>query len=213
MEIGEFLETYPPTNLSTVFFKLDHLPKDQWHTLGLNLGVERVNLWHIETSCANQNQNPAQHVIEYIYRSKPTMLMGTFKKHLSDIKRNDVNIKLEDMGDSLTIEDLYDDLDKMRVITSMLNRNPEKVQKDYRDLADVCGMPSKLYQSLQPPCAESPTALVLEEIVRRKPLFTMYQLFINFRDMNRLDVIQGISFYFVEEDFLNMKRKLRIGDE
>ncbi|CAH3037873.1 unnamed protein product [Pocillopora meandrina] len=213
MEIGNFLETQPPVFLNKVFLKLDHLPTDQWQTLGLNLGVERDNLRHIMTDCANQNQNPAQHVIGYIFRSHPTMLMGQFKKYLSDIKRNDVKARLDDMKDSSTIEDLHDDLDKMREITSMLNVPDNLTRKNYKDLADVCGVPSDLYQSLQPPCVASPTAVVLEEIVREKPHFTMYQLFLNLRDMKRLDVIQGISIFFVEEDFLNMKRKLKISDE
>lgn len=97
MEIGNFLEKQPPVFLNKVFLKLDHLPTDQWQTLGLNLGVERDNLRHILTDCANQNQNPAQHVIGYIFRSHPTMLMGQFKKYLSDIKRNDVKARLDDM--------------------------------------------------------------------------------------------------------------------
>lgn len=101
----------------------------------------------------------------------------------------------------------------MQVVTSMLNDTTNKVRKNYKNLANVCGVPSELSQSLQPPCGESPTAMVLEEIVRQRPNFTLYQLFINFRDMKRLDVIEGISFYFVEEDFRNMKRELKIGDE
>lgn len=105
-------------------------------------------------------------------------------------------------SDSSTIEDLHDDLDKMREITSMLNVPDNLTRKNYKDLADVCGVPSDLYQSLQPPCVASPTAAVLEEIVREKPHFTMYQLFLNLRDMNRLDVIQGISIFFVGKELV-----------
>lgn len=141
------------------------------------------------------------------------MSMGKFKKYLTDINRNDVKDKLNEMKDTLTIKDLFDDLDLMRVITSMLNGPNNSQIKNYRDLADSCQISSELYQSLQPPCPESPTTLVLEEIVRQKPTFTMYQLFANLRDMNRVEAIQGLSCYFVEEDMLAMKRKLQIDDE
>ena len=51
----------------------------------------------IKIDCANQCQNPAEEVIEVIYRSNPTMTMGQFKKHLTDIKRKDVKNKLDDL--------------------------------------------------------------------------------------------------------------------
>ena len=92
---------------------------------------------------------------------------------------------------------MYDDLDLMRVITSMLNGADGLRIKNYKDLASECQVSSDLYQSLQPPCPESPTALVLKEIVSRRPNFTMEQLLANLRDMDRVDAIQGISSYFV----------------
>lgn len=213
IKIKDFLQSQDPITLSRVFLKLDHLPDGKWQSLGLKLGVEHEGLEQIKIDCANLNENPAHVVIEYIYRRYPTMSMGKFKKYLTDINRNDVKDKLNEMKDTLTIKDLFDDLDLMRVITSMLNGPNDSQIKNYRDLADACQISSELYQSLQPPCPESPTTLVLEEIVRQKPTFTMYQLFANLRDMNRVEAIQGLSCYFVEEDILAMKRKLQIDDE
>lgn len=88
-------------------------------------------------------------------------------------------------------------MDLMRVITSMLNGPDDSRIKNYKYLASECQVSSDLYQSLQPPCPESPTALVLEEIVSQRPTFTMEQLLANLRDMDRVDAIHGISSYFV----------------
>ncbi|CAH3037869.1 unnamed protein product [Pocillopora meandrina] len=210
IKIKDFLQSQDPIILSEVFLKLDHLPDSKWQSLGLKLGMEHDDLQQIKIDCANQNENPAHELIEYIYRREPTMTMGRFKKHLTNIQRNDVKDKLDSMKDTLTIKDLFDDLDLMRVITSMLNGPDDSPIKNYKYLASECQVSSDLYQSLQPPCPESPTALVLEEIVSQRPTFTMEQLLANLRDMDRVDAIQGISSYFVEEDIRAMKRKLRI---
>lgn len=99
-----------------------------------------------------------------------------------------------------TIHDLYKDLDLMRDVTSMLNEADNSLIKNYKDLADICKIAIDEYESLQPPCAESPTKLVLDDIVRRKPTFTVEELFTNFRDMKRVDVIQAICSYFRGEE-------------
>lgn len=83
----------------------------------------------------------------------------------------------------------------MRDVTSMLNNADNSLIKNYKDLADICGIAFDEYDSLQPPCAESPTKLVLDYIVMRKPTFTVEELFTNFRDMERVDVIQAICSY------------------
>lgn len=88
----------------------------------------------------------------------------------------------------------------MRDVTSMLNEADNSLIKNYKDLADICKIAIDEYESLQPPCAESPTKLVLDDIVRRKPTFTVEELFTNFRDMKRVDVIQAICSYFRGEE-------------
>lgn len=85
----------------------------------------------------------------------------------------------------------------MRDVTSMLNGTDNAQIKNYKDLADICGIPSDVYQSLQPPSADSPTKEVLNDIVTRKPRFTVEELFTNLRDMMRVEVIEAISPYFV----------------
>lgn len=85
----------------------------------------------------------------------------------------------------------------MRDVTSMLNGADNSQIKNYKDLADVCGITTGEYESLQPPSAESPTKEVLEDIVRRNPTFTVEQLVTDFLDMKRVDVIEAISPYFV----------------
>ena len=79
----------------------------------------------------------------------------------------------------------------------MLNGPDDSPIKNYKYLASECQVSSDLYQSLQPLFPESPTALVLEEIVSQRPTFTVEQLLANLRDMDRVDAIQGISSYFV----------------
>lgn len=97
---------------------------------------------------------------------------------------------------------MHDDLDLMRVVTSMLNSADNSRVKNYKDLADECGISSDLYQSLQPPCAGSPTKEVIEEIVGRRPTYTVEELFTNLRDMERLDAIEAISCYFVGKEWI-----------
>ena len=97
IKIQDFLQSEDPINLGNVFLKLDHLPDSKWQKLGLKLGMEHEDLQQIKTTCENQNENPAHGLIEYIYRRDPTMTMGRFKKHLTNIQRNDVKDKLDSM--------------------------------------------------------------------------------------------------------------------
>lgn len=79
----------------------------------------------------------------------------------------------------------------------MLNGADNSRVKNYKHLADECGISSELYKSLQPPCAGSPTKEVIEDIVGRRPNYTVEELFTNLRDMKRRDAIEAISCYFV----------------
>ena len=101
------------------------------------------------------------------------------------------------MAETDTIEDLSDDLDLMRGVTSMLSGSDNSRVKNYKDLADECDIPSELYKSLQPPYADSPTKEVLDDIVGRRPTYSVEELFINLRDMKRLDATKAIGRYFV----------------
>lgn len=111
------------------------------------------------------------------------------------------------MAETDTISDLRDDLDLMRRVTSMLSGSDNPHVKNYKDLAEECGISSELYQSLQPPCADSPTKEVINDIVRRRPTYSVEELFTNLRDMKRLDAIEVISRYFVGKKitFLELK--------
>ena len=82
----------------------------------------------------------------------------------------------------------------------MLNRSDNPRVKNYKDLADECKISSELYHSLQPPCADSPTKEVINDIVGRRPTYSVEELFTNLRDMKRLDAIEAISCYFVGKD-------------
>ena len=106
-----------------------------------------------------------------------------------------------------TIGDLRDNLDLMRCVTSMLSGSDNSRVKNYKDLADECGISSELYQSLQPPCADSPTKEVLNDIVRRRPTYSVEELFTNLRDMKRLDAIEGITCFFVGKKITCFKLK------
>ena len=97
IKIKDFLQSEDPIILSEVFLKLDHQPDSKWQSLGLKLGMEHDDLQQIKIDCANQNENPARGLIEYIYRRDPTMTMAIFKKHLTNIQRNDVEYKLDSM--------------------------------------------------------------------------------------------------------------------
>lgn len=101
------------------------------------------------------------------------------------------------MAETYTICDLRDDLDLMRTVTTMLSASDTPQVKNYKDLADDCDISSELYQSLEPPCAESPTKAVINGIVERRPTYSVEDLFTNLRDMQRLDAIEAISPYFV----------------
>ena len=100
------------------------------------------------------------------------------------------------MAEECTIYELVENLDLMREVTSMLNGPDNSQVKNYKDLANECGIPREKYQSLQPPCADSPTQKTIEEICQRKPTFTVEELFTNLHDMKRLDVIEAISTYY-----------------
>ena len=97
----------------------------------------------------------------------------------------------------MTIKDLRNDLDLMREMTRMLNYSDNKQIGNYKDLARVCGVPEEKYESLQLPCVLSPTEEVIKDIVGRKPHFTVDELLTNLRDMDRRDVIDAISRYFI----------------
>ena len=90
-------------------------------------------------------------------------------------------------------DELLEDLDLAREVATMLN-NPGI--KNYKDLAYACGISRETYQSLQPPCADSPTQKTIEEIVQRKPKYTVEDLFKDLKDLKRTDVIEAISPYF-----------------
>lgn len=101
------------------------------------------------------------------------------------------------LAETWTIAELVGDLDLMRKVTSMLNEPDSSPVKNYKDLARICGISSELYTSFQPPCDDSPTKNVINDIVERRPTFSVEELFTNFRDMKRLDVIEALSCCFV----------------
>ena len=90
----------------------------------------------------------------------------------------------------------------MREITRMLNGADNKPIKNFKDLADECGIAAERYRHLQPPCTESPTEAVLMDIVGRKPFYTVDDFFTDLRDMNRKDVVEEISPYFVGKKYM-----------
>ena len=98
------------------------------------------------------------------------------------------------LADKLTITDLRNDLNRMRVVTRKLNK-PQ--MKNFKELAAECGIPAEKYNSLQPPCADSPTEEVMNDIIGRKPFYTVDELFTDLREMNRSDVVEVISPYFI----------------
>ena len=106
--------------------------------------------------------------------------------------------------EKLTITAIRDDLDLMREVTRMLNEADNKRIKNFKDLAKECGIPAEKYRCLQPPCTESPTEEVLQDIVGRKPFYTVRDLFIDLCEMNRKDAIEAISVYFVGKVFVLM---------
>ena len=91
---------------------------------------------------------------------------------------------------------LLENLELAREVTCMLNDSASPGVKYYKDLAAECKIPREKYESLAPPCADSPTQKTIEEIVQRKPNFTVEELFKNLIDMGRLDVIEAIRPYY-----------------
>ena len=79
----------------------------------------------------------------------------------------------------------------------MLNGADNTPIKNFKDLARECGISAERYRHLQPPCTESPTEAVLKDIVGRKPYYTVEELFTDLCDMERKDVVEEISPYFV----------------
>ena len=77
---------------------LDLLPEETWRKLGVCLGVDHKKLTQIKIDCANQQENPAGHVIDIIYRSQPRMPIMQLKKHLEGIERLDVAKKLDKLS-------------------------------------------------------------------------------------------------------------------
>lgn len=197
------------------FILLDQKPEEDWNKLGSKLEIDSSQLEGIKSDCIIRHQNPAEDVIEMICASNPTMTIGQFKMHLQNIERNDVKNKINEHEDleSLTITALRDELDLMREVTRLLNVADNRRIKNFKDLAKECGIPAEKYWSLQPPCTESPTEEVLQDIVGRKPFYTVRELFIDLREMNRKDAIEAISIYFVEDDVKALKRELQITPE
>lgn len=94
--------------------------------------------------------------------------------------------------------DLQDNLELMREVTCMLNNADNSQKQNYLDLASKCGISPEVYRSIQPPCSESPTKQVLEDIVGRKPSYTVQELFTDLQAMDRSDVVEAICRHFVE---------------
>ena len=94
------------------------------------------------------------------------------------------------------IGNLLKDLTLAREVATMLNNPNNSVLKNYKDLAVECEISWETCESLQPPSADSPTQKTIEDIVQRKPEYTVEELFLNLRDMKRLDVIEAINPYF-----------------
>ncbi|XP_022783771.1 uncharacterized protein LOC111324475 isoform X3 [Stylophora pistillata] len=213
MTAEEFFEFQNRNVIGKVLMKLDLIDKDNWWNLGIKIGMSAKSLKQIKIDCENRQENPGSHVINIIATSEPTMTIGQFKKKLANLGRKDVARKLNMLSEKSVIGKLLDNLDLVREVTSLLNSPDSPVLKNYKDLAADCGISREKYESLQPPCADSPTQKTIEEIVQRNPKFSVEELFKNLSDMERLDVIEAISPYYEEEDVLALKRKLRITDE
>lgn len=97
-KVVDFLESSDLNIPGRVLIMLDLIPEETWRNLGVNLGVDRKKLKQIKIDCANQQENPAGHAINIIYRSQPTMPITQLKKHLTDIERNDVAKKLDKLS-------------------------------------------------------------------------------------------------------------------
>ena len=98
MKVVDFLESSNLNIPGRVLITLDLIPEETWRNLGVNLGVDRKKLKQIKIDCANQQENPASHVINIIYRSNPTMPIMQLRKHLTDIERTDVAEKLDKLS-------------------------------------------------------------------------------------------------------------------
>ncbi len=97
MKVEAFLESADLNIPGKVLNMLNQLPEETWLNLGVQLGVDREKLKRIKIDGANQQQNPAGHVINLIYSSDPTMTIGQFKKHLKNIERAEVAKKLDEL--------------------------------------------------------------------------------------------------------------------
>ena len=95
MKVNDFLESADLNIPGRVLIMLDLLPEETFQNLAVKLGVKREKLKQIKIDCTNRQENPAEHVIECIYRSDPTMTIGMFKECLEEIERLDVVKKLE----------------------------------------------------------------------------------------------------------------------
>lgn len=184
------------------FILLDHKQDEHWKNLGLSLGIDHKDLTGIMTSCAAQHKNPAQELIHYLCGKDPNMPITEFKKFFdctdTGINRMDIIKKLDSQPGLKTVTDLQDNLELMREVTCMLNNADNSQKKNYLDLASKCGISPEVYRSIQPPCSESPTKQVLEDIVGRKPSYTVQELFTDLQAMDRSDVVEAICRHFVE---------------
>ncbi|CAH3037877.1 unnamed protein product [Pocillopora meandrina] len=213
MTVEEFFESPNRNTIGKVLMMLDLMDKEKWWSLGIKIELDAKSLKRINVDCKNQQEDPGSHVINIISTSQPTMIIGQFKKKLENIGRKDIAGKLKKLPEKAMIGKLLDNLELAREVTCMLNHSASPGVKYYEDLAAECGIPRETYESLQPPCADSPTQKTIEEIVQRKPDFTVEELFKNLIDMGRLDVIEAIRPYYEEKDVLALERKLRITEE
>ena len=94
-KVADILESSDLDSAGRILIMLDLLPDETWKSLGNKLGVNHETLKHIKTDCANQQENPAGHVINIIYRRQPTMPIKKFEEKLKDIGRSDVAKKLD----------------------------------------------------------------------------------------------------------------------
>ena len=95
MTVVEFFESEDPSTTGRVLIMLDLTTDGKWQSLGIAIGLEAQKLKQIRVDCANQQENPALHVINIVYTSQPRMIIGQFQKKLTDIERSDVARKLD----------------------------------------------------------------------------------------------------------------------
>ncbi|XP_078349601.1 uncharacterized protein LOC144634499 isoform X2 [Oculina patagonica] len=190
-----------PSLLDDIALKLDSAkrPVGNWRNLAVKLNLTGQSLKEFEAQL-HSSENPTALLFRYLRSTEKfrQLTVGDLKGHLENLSRKDVLKVLADVQDSELLADTFSpDSDLLNSVSTLLNKKSPGV-RNWRNLANKLGVPSKVYQEFDPVGDRPrprPTKMMLEWLRSERPDMTVDELRTAVKKIDRADALEILDGY------------------